>query len=67
MIQKYKITTDTHIVLRSANSIDKLMDVDETRTHLQHIATSLQEYEMTYMFNKYILHKNKGSLTWNTI
>jgi hypothetical protein len=43
------------------------MTEEETLKHFEHIANSLKNYEVTYIFNKYILYKTNNSTKFSII
>ena len=49
------------VYLRAANSIDLLMNVQETSEHFKHISSSLKDKNVTYLYNNVILYKPAGS------
>ena len=66
IVKKYG-TEKNPIIIRSANWIDMLMTEEEALKHLEHIASSLKNYEVTYVFNKYILYKTNNSTKFSII
>jgi len=46
-----------NIILRAANGIDLLMNEEETKNHLRHIAKELDSKKVYYIFNKDVLYK----------
>ena len=49
------------VYLRAANSIDLLMNVQETSEHFKHISSTLKDKNVTYLYNNTILYKPAGS------
>ena len=56
-----------NVYLRSANSIDLLMNPEETKEHFKHLASTLKDKNVTYVFNNVILMKPKGSSVFSKI
>jgi len=54
------IEKSNHIILRSANSLDLLMNNNQTLEHLNHIATTMKDKKVTYIFNNKVMTKNAG-------
>jgi hypothetical protein len=56
-----------NVYLRAANSIDLLMNTEETKEHFKHISNDLYNKNVTYLFNNIILYKPANSKTFKKI
>jgi len=66
ILNKYN-SSDASVILRAANGIDLLMNEIEALNHLIHIANTLKNNEVTYLFNKHILYKPVNSTQFSII
>jgi hypothetical protein len=61
ILKNKKIESVKDVYLRAANSIDLLMNVQETAEHFKHISSTLKDKNVTYLYNNTILYKPAGS------
>ena len=61
ILKNKKIENVKDVYLRAANSIDLLMNVQETAEHFKHISSTLKDKNVTYLYNNTILYKPAGS------
>lgn len=55
------------VYLRAANSIDLLMNAEETKEHFKHISETLKDKNVTYVFNNVIMHKPAGQTSFKKV
>jgi hypothetical protein len=67
ILKDKKLSDKENIYLRTANSIDLLMNVEQAKEHLNHIAKSLKGKTVTYLYNNVILYKPKGKTTFQKL
>jgi hypothetical protein len=68
IVNKYEtVNSKQPVILRSANGIDIIMDKSQTSDHFKHIGSSLKHRDVTYIFNKHILHKPANSTEFKNI
>ena len=67
ILKSKNLTNKKDIYLRAANSIDLLMNPAQTREHFDHIAKTLKNKNVTYVFNNVILFKPAGKSTFNKL
>ena len=61
ILKTKKLDNTKDVYLRAANSIDLLMSPEQTVEHFKHLANSLKDKNVTYLFNNVILKKPQGS------
>lgn len=61
ILKTKKLENVKDIYLRAANSIDLLMNVQETSEHFKHISSTLKDKNVTYLYNNTILYKPANS------
>ena len=61
ILKNKKIENVKDVYLRAANSIDLLMNVEQTAEHFKHISNTLKDKNVTYLYNNVILYKPAGS------
>ena len=64
ILKSKKLNDKKDVYLRAANSIDLLMNKTQTKEHFDHIAKTLLDKNVTYVFNNVILFKPAGESTF---
>jgi len=67
ILKSKKLDDKKDVYLRAANSIDLLMNTEQAIEHLNHIAKTLKNKNVTYLYNNVILFKPEGSKTFKKL
>jgi hypothetical protein len=67
VLKKKNLENVENVYLRAANSIDLLMNTEETKEHFDYISKTLKDKNVTYLYNNVILNKPAGQTKFRKV
>ena len=67
VLKKKNLENIKNVYLRAANSIDLLMNTEETKEHFDYISKTLKDKNVTYLYNNVILNKPAGQTKFRKV